>query len=369
MTANEALQQRIALALEKRKKEHALRELTAENSLVDFCSNDYLGIARQPQSPIPADLKTGSGGSRLIAGNSACAEQFEKFLAEYMHCQAALLYNSGYAANAGLISCLARRNDVVLYDELVHASIRDGVRLSLARSFSFRHNDLDDLEKKLAKAQTQVFVLVESVYSMDGDAAPLQQMATLCKKYNAALVVDEAHAFGVYGEKGRGLVDQMGISDDVFARVLTFGKAIGSHGAAVLGSKPLITYLINFSRTFIYTTALPATDVFSLQLALQWSIQHDEERNKLKQLIQYFTGKIRESDLPFIPSDSPIQCVIVPGNENAKSLAAAVRREGLDVRAILSPTVAPGKERIRITLHAFNKEQEVDKLIMALQKR
>jgi 8-amino-7-oxononanoate synthase len=259
--------------LEQRKNQNAIRQLSSETSLIDFCSNDYLGFARS--RTLMEKIRTsaaapGSTGSRLISGNSMLCEDLERTIAEFHQAPAGLIFNSGFDANLGLLSSVARRGDTILYDELVHASIRDGIRLSFAKSFPFSHNNIAHLEARLRRARGELFVAVESVYSMDGDCAPLPDMANVCDQFGAHLIIDEAHATGVFGPGGRGLVVQEDLAARVFARVHTFGKALGSHGAIVLGSAALRSYLINFARSFIYTTALPPHSLRSIRASYQF---------------------------------------------------------------------------------------------------
>lgn len=372
--------------LNERKEQNAFRQLRLPDGKKDFCSNDYLGIATNgliekslsvsyssPETGQGADLRHGSGGSRLLAGNYALVEATERQLASFHGAEAGLIFNSGYDANLGLLSSIPQRGDTILYDYLSHASIRDGMRLSFARSFSFGHNDLADLEKKLQAAVPvgqpatagNIFVVTESVFSMDGDQAPLQEMAALCAVYGAQLVVDEAHATGVIGKKGEGLVQDLGLEKKCFARVHTFGKAVGCHGAIILGSQLLRDYLINFSRAFIYTTALPASSVMAISKAYELFPQMDKERRQLQQLVTRF----QQASLRFerLNSITSIQGVIVPGNEAVRSLAARLQTVGLDVRPILYPTVPKGSERLRIVLHAFNSMEDMEELIAGLQ--
>jgi 8-amino-7-oxononanoate synthase len=363
--------------LQERKDHHAFRRLRLPDGKIDLCSNDYLGIATNGliekalagrSAPVSPDIPHGSGGSRLLAGNYPLIEETEKELAGFHAAEAGLIFNSGYDANLGLLSCLLQRGDTVLYDQLSHASIRDGIRLSFARAFSFAHNDLQDLEHHLqtAKRDGTLFVVTESVFSMDGHQAPLAEMASLCQNYGAHLIVDEAHATGVIGQKGEGLVQQLHLQKACFARVHTFGKAVGCHGAVVLGSHQLRDYIINFARPFIYTTALPPSAILAIQKAYDLFPAMHPERANLQTLISH----LQEASLPFekLNSRTPIQGVITPGNEAVRSIAAALQDEGLDVRPILYPTVPRGSERLRIVLHAFNTVAEVDKLIAVLQK-
>jgi 8-amino-7-oxononanoate synthase len=249
-TVTNNIQDALQQMLDKRKGESLYRSLQVQHGLIDFCSNDYLSfarsvpIARQARKYLSADTYTsGATGSRSISGNTVLAEELEKFIANFHEAEAGLLFNSGYDANVGLFSSVAKKEDTLICDELIHASIIDGCRLSYANRFRFAHNDTEDLEKKLKNTgKGNVFVAVESVYSMDGDMAPLNDIVALCKRYEANLIVDEAHATGVFGRQGRGFVHELGLQADVFARVHTFGKAIGSHGAIITGSKTLITY-------------------------------------------------------------------------------------------------------------------------------
>lgn len=354
--------------LTERKAQNALRELKVHSGLIDFCSNDYLGLAREPQLHDSGHHEFyGATGSRLISGHHSLFDEVEKVLATFYQAEAALIFNSGYAANLGFFSCVPQRGDIILYDELIHASIRDGIRLSHAKSYSFPHNDSEALKRSLEKAEGKVFVAVESVYSMDGDAAPLETMADICKDFGAALVVDEAHAAGAFGE-GKGLVVQRGLTEQVFARVVTFGKAYGCHGAAVLGSTDLKNYLINFSRPLIYTTALPLPSVLSIKKAHEFLRDNLNLIEKLKENIAYFRQQIVNKQLTLINSMSAIQCLIIPGNDNVKAVAGKLQQAGFDVRPILSPTVPEGQERLRICLHSFNTTDQIDRFVKTLEE-
>ena len=353
--------------IEQRKEQHAYRSLRLRSEGVDFCSNDYLGVVTNKLLPVDdAEYKTGSTGSRLLAGNSVLVEKAEKQIAAFHQATAALIFNSGYDANLGLLSCVPQRGDTVFYDYLSHASIRDGLRLSLAQSFSFVHNDLADLRKKMEGAKGNIFVVTESVFSMDGDTAPLAAIADLCKLSGAHLIVDEAHATGILGDEGAGLVQALGIQDSCFARVHTFGKAMGCHGAVVLGSDTLRHYLINFCRSFIYTTALPEVSIAAIMQAYQLVPQLKQERKQLQLLADLF----QSAGIPFqkTVSRTAIQSVIVPGNENIRAVAARCQQSGLDTRAILYPTVPKDTERLRIVLHAFNTTEELHRLLEVIQE-
>ncbi len=332
--------------------------------MIDFCSNDYLGFARDQRlrdrifSELQANTpqSVGATGSRLISGNSGYIEDLERSIASYHRSKAGLIYNSGYDANLGLFSCLPQKGDTVIIDELAHASIIDGIRLSFANRYTFAHNNIESLEEKLRNAKGICYVVIESIYSMDGDTPPIAAIIALTEKYNVHLIVDEAHAIGLYPV---GLVQHLGLQDQVFARVITFGKALGCHGAIVLGSDLLRRYLINFSRSFIYTTAPSFHEIAAIKIAYQFLGEADPEIALLRRNISLFKEWLIPGSLKLIGSDSAIQCLIAGNNENASKIAAHLQQTGLDVRAILSPTVARGSERLRICLHAFNTNEEI----------
>ena len=254
------------MKIRERQDLNTYRELKLPDRKIDFCSNDYLGIVKNRLLKFEEGYSPlyGSTGSRLLAGNYPLIEDAEKSLATFHESEAALIFNSGYDANVGLLSSVPQRDDTILYDYLSHASIRDGIRLSFARAISFEHNNVSDLRNKIANASGNIFVVTESVFSMDGDIAPIDELSEICNRYGAHLIVDEAHATGIIGERGEGLVQQSGFHSECFARVHTFGKAVGCHGAVVLGSHSLRNYLINFSRPFIYSTALPESAIMAI---------------------------------------------------------------------------------------------------------
>lgn len=365
-------EQFIQLRLQERIEKDMLRKLSDYKFPIDFCSNDYLGFARsvtlaeaihtESAQLTPAN---GSGGSRLLSGNNAYTEATEQLIADFHQAAAGLIFNSGYDANTGLISALAQRGDTIISDELIHASLIDGARLSHATRYTFRHNDPDALEAKLKLASGRIYVLIESVYSMDGDLAPLPEINAICQRYGANLIVDEAHATGVFGKYGVGRVQESGLEKEVFARIVTFGKALGTHGAIVLGSAALRAYLINFSRSFIYTTAAPLHQVISIRCAYQL-LQKQEQPALLFERIQHYLNSIQKSGLEGTFSQSPIQTIHYHSNSKARAAAASLQQQGMDVRAILSPTVPRGTERIRICLHTYNTTAEIDLLVQQL---
>lgn len=352
--------------IKERVEKNALRKLKLHDCKIDFCSNDYLGIVHNNllNYKIESNLKTGAAGSRLLSGNYSLIEETEKKIASFHQAEAALIFNSGYDANIGLLSCVPQKGDTILYDQLCHASIRDGIRLSFAESFSFLHNNVSELEKKLSASKGNVFVVTESVFSMDGDFCPLHDLVVSCKKYKAHLIIDEAHATGVIGESGEGLVQNEHLKNQVFCRIHTFGKACGVHGAAVVGSEKLKSYLINFARSFIYTTALPEHSAAAIKASYEIFPLLKDERNHLKELIKYFQQAILKFEK--LVSETPIQIIIIPGNNVVKKIAAQLQKVNLDVRPILYPTVPAGKERLRIVLHSFNTFHQLDILIKNL---
>ncbi len=348
--------------------EKALRENPTPRTLgrpvkgADFTSNDYLGLARRVTGPAPA----GATGSRLLSGNHPLAEEAERTLAEAFGHAQGLLFPSGYAANLGVLSALPRRGDLVLYDQYAHACIKDGARLGLARFQAFRHNDTEDLARRMEKATGQVFVVVESVYSMDGDEAPLAEIVRLARQHGSEVIVDEAHATAVRGARGGGISQELGLQDDLLATIYTFGKGMGGHGAMVAGSGELVRYLVNFSRPFIYTTALPPAACRHLLEVGEEIRETSDVRRKLLENISLFLECWEQEDtggLELVGSRTAIQAVICPGNEAARKLAAALQADGWDVRPILSPTVPAGRERIRLCLHAYNTHEEIRGLV------
>ncbi|MFN6944412.1 MAG: aminotransferase class I/II-fold pyridoxal phosphate-dependent enzyme [Cytophagaceae bacterium] len=361
--------------LEQRKNEGNLRSLRITEGLVDFCSNDYLGLSRNKELSEAIEkscrqLNTpcnGSTGSRLLSGNSRLALEIEEYLAKIFKAEKALVFNSGYNANLSILSCVPQKGDTILLDELIHASLKEGARLSFANKFSFRHNDLSDLSRKLDKASGDKFVVVESVYSMDGDFARLQDILELCSKYNAYLIVDEAHSTGLWGNNGNGLLCEMGLEKQVFARIYTFGKGMGVHGACIAGSEVLIDYLINFARPFIYTTSLPPHSLIAIREAFTYLGKHPEAGRQIHEKVLHFREYMNKRAPGLLRhSDSPIQVIDVSGNKEAKGLSMAVQNKGFDVRPILSPTVREGEERLRVCLHVYNTMEEIEALCNAI---
>jgi 8-amino-7-oxononanoate synthase len=364
--------------LNERQFQGNMRALKVLENVIDLTSNDYLGFARskvlyeaiqkEHESISQKRQLSGATGSRLLTGNSAYAEELENFIAKFHKAGAAVIYNCGYMANLGILTAVAQPEDTILYDVGVHASTYDGLRLCRAKSLPWRNNDLNHLEARLKKACGRTFVCVESLYSMSGVRTPLAEICALCQKYNAQLIVDEAHATGILGPNGEGLTVELGLSTKVFARIHTFGKALGVHGAAVVGSVALKKALVNFSRPFIYTTALPPYAFAAIRCAYKELKIAKQAQARLKQLREFMYATAAKNNLPLNPTGTPIQPFYIPGNENAMRVSESLLASGIDVRPILSPTVPKGQECLRFCLHAFNTEEEIEQALNVLNE-
>lgn len=382
--------------LSLRAADSALRTLPELEKHIDFSSNDYLGFAANEtiyantfQYLLTKNIsQNGSTGSRLISGNHALYNELENYLASFHQVESALVFNSGYDANIGFFNAVPQRNDIVFYDELIHASIRDGIKMGNAKSYKFKHNSIRDLKEKIelsvrafrlrsrqAGSGTMdaiVYVVTESVFSMDGDAPDLKALSEFCVKEGCYLVVDEAHAVGVFGRKGTGLVQELGLQEQIFARIITFGKALGCHGAAILGSPQLKEYLVNFARSLIYTTGLPPHTLATIYSAYTFlGISKGEEQIQLlKDNILFFREKLRTLNIEehFIDSDSAIQSCLVKGNGAVRKLSKKLADDGFSVKAIMAPTVPEGEERLRFCLHSFNTKEEIGFVLQLLKK-
>ncbi|MGB7395274.1 MAG: pyridoxal phosphate-dependent aminotransferase family protein [Pricia sp.] len=429
----------------------SMRKLPGAGSLMDFSSNDYLGFSGNREIFDRAHqilserkhFKNGATGSRLLSGNHPLYSELERKLAEFHQTESALVFNSGYDANIGFFGCVPQRGDIVFYDELVHASIRDGITMGNAKSYKFGHNDLEDLSAKLNRMglmgnrlhrpaddllemsdgdsgassggestgqshgptssndraylkpqqDSEVYIVTESVFSMDGDSPNLEAFAVFCQRNGYRFIVDEAHAVGVFGKRGEGLVQHLNLQGEVFARIITFGKSIGCHGAAILGSADLKKYLVNFARSMIYTTGLPPHSVATILSSYEQLIASHEKPDevadqirKLTENILFFNRQLEKLELVaanvhpqktedvadlkpyFIPSTSAIHCCIIPGNERATEIAEKLQSAEFDIRPILAPTVPAGQERIRICLHNFNTEKEINEMLTLLSE-
>ncbi|AIY12338.1 aminotransferase class I/II-fold pyridoxal phosphate-dependent enzyme [Cellulophaga baltica] len=378
--------EKLSKKLEDRRGLNALRSLPVQQNLIDFSSNDYLGFAKNTvifEGAVALlaekNLKlNGATGSRLISGNYDLYIEVEDTIANFHATATALVFNSGYDANVGFFSAIPQRGDYIFYDEYIHASIRDGIALSTAKGYKFKHNNVKDLQRVISRvlelekhqgAGVEVYVVTESVFSMDGDSPDLVAFANFCEMHKLHFVVDEAHALGVFGKEGRGLVAELNIAHQVFAQIVTFGKGMGCHGAAILGSMQLKEYLVNFSRSFIYTTGLPPHSLATIYLAYQ-ELATSASISRLKNNIKYFKNQLENLELKafFIDSNSAIQCCVISGNEKVKNLASVLQNNNFGVKAILSPTVAKGQERLRFCLHSYNTKEEIFDVLTVLKK-
>ena len=342
---------------------------------VNFCSNDYLGLSTDVRlreavaAALAGGSPVGSTGSRLLSGHSLIWEELENELAQFAGAEAALYFNSGYAANVGLFSCILQPDDVVFSDSANHASIIDGIRLSGARKVIFPHLDLNVLEGELrryASGPGQRFIALESVFSMGGDRAPIAGLLALAERYGAELIVDEAHATGVLGPQGRGLVAAAGAAHRVLAVVHTCGKALAGMGAFVSCSNVLKQYLVNHARTFIFSTALPPYLAAQMRAAIRIVAAADAERVRLQNLAAHLRARLRDNGFDTAHSDSQIVPVILGENERALAFAARLGEEGFAVRAIRPPTVPAGTARLRLSLTVGHTTEILDRLADAL---
>lgn len=359
--------------LVKRQQSGNLRSLQLIPPLIDFSSNDYLGLARSSKlaKAVLRECRTqlghlnglGSTGSRLLTGNSIYAQDLEDRIAQFHGYEAGLLFNCGYMANVGLLSAIANEEDTIIFDAAIHASTHDGIRLSRARALPFRHNDLEHLENRLKRSSLQGdrFICIESIYSTDGSCAPLIDICRITRQYEASLIVDEAHSVGVCGPEGRGFVAKYNLTNHIFAQIVTFGKALGTYGAIILGNNTLKQALINFATSYIYTTALPFQTLAAIKCSYDLFPEMKNERQHLSNLIQFFCNH----HCSF--SKTHIQSLPIKGNEIIKNMAQNLKKQGFDVRPLLSPTVRQGHEVLRICLHAFNSENELISLISQIK--
>jgi 8-amino-7-oxononanoate synthase len=342
-------------------------------SLINFCSNDYLGLAGHPD--IAAALKvgvdqygTGSGASHLISGHSSAHHQLEEQLAEFTRRPRALLFSTGYMANLGLINALVNRRDLVLEDQLNHASLLDGGHLSRADYKRYKHNNMQQLEYLLAQSTaSRKLIVTDGVFSMDGDLAPLPEMSALAAQHSGWLMVDDAHGMGVLGATGGGIVEQQGLTvEQVPILMGTLGKSFGTFGAFVAGSEALIETLIQFARTYIYTTALPPAIACASSASLQLVRNQHWRREKLHSLIGRFRSGAEQIGVQLMASDTPIQPILINDDQLVSTVNQQLRDKGFMVGAIRPPTVPAGTGRLRITLSANHSDEQVDRLLEAL---
>jgi 8-amino-7-oxononanoate synthase len=341
-------------------------------ALVSFCSNDYLGLASHPAlcdaaSAAAQTMGVGAGASHLITGHHAAHHAFETRFAEFVGLPAALLFSTGYMANIGVVTALLGRDGAVFGDRLNHASLNDAALLSRAKFFRYPHNDLATLDTQLAASTArQKLVLVDAVFSMDGDIAPLPALLALCERHDAWLLVDDAHGFGVLGHNGRGALSHFGLISPRIVYMATLGKAAGVAGAVVAGAAEVIDWLVQSARTYIYTTATPPLLSATLLASMDLIESGDARRAQLQQLIQQLRDGLAGSTWQLMASDTPIQPVLIGGNIAALAASQALLECGMLVPAIRPPTVPVNAPRLRITLSAAHTQAEVAQLVAAL---
>ncbi len=344
-----------------------VRPLDSGEKLLDFSSNDYLGLAEHPEVIGAARnylemFGAGAGAARLMSGDLEINHLLEQEIARFKSTEAALLFGSGYLANTGIIPALAGRGDLIVTDRLNHASIYDGCLLSGARTIRFRHNDLNHLEQILQEKRNQYnscLLVVESIYSMDGDRCPLVELVKLKKRFGFFLMVDEAHATGIYGENGAGIIEEDGVSDDVDIAMGTFGKALGSYGAYAAASREMVDYLVNRARTFIYSTALPPAVVGASLASLYLVGSEVQHRLDLLAKVAFFKKQLRRKGLK--DDFGPSQIIPIMIGDSAKALAAAaeLRRSGIYLKAVRPPTVPEGTARLRFSITNHHREEDL----------
>lgn len=342
--------------------------------LINFCSNDYLGLANHPQ--LAQAFKrgvdqygVGSGASHLISGHTQAHHALEEELAEFTGRERALLFSTGYMANLGIVSALIDRRGRVLEDRLNHASLLDGGLLSRAEFQRYQHNDIEDLQQRLHQSAQKTLIVTDGVFSMDGDLAHLPRLAQLAKQQQAALMVDDAHGFGVLGATGAGVAEHFALDQQqVPIFMATLGKACGSFGAFVAGNQDLIEFLIQKSRSYIYTTAMPAAVAEATRASLKLLKTEAWRRERLHQLIRYFRKSAEQQGLKLMDSMTAIQPILV-GDSHAVLLAGQrLQDQGFWVGAIRPPTVPKGTARLRITLSAEHSFEQIDRLLEVLPK-
>ena len=340
--------------------------------VVQLCSNDYLGLAADPRlkraaAEAVARLGCGAGSSRLVSGTIDIHADLERALAELKTADASLVFTSGYHANIGVLSALTGPGDTVFSDERNHASLIDGCRLSRATVRVYRHVDIEHLGQLLSAAPTggQKLIVSETVFSMDGDLAPLRDLVDLARRWGAWTVVDEAHATGVFGEGGGGVVEELGLAADVDVQIGTLGKALGSLGAFVAGGQPLVDWLTNAARSFIYTTALSPAAVAAARMAVEVVRSEPERRQRLWDHAAMVRSRLAECGFRIGPTQSPILPLLVGDDERALCLSAELLTRGVFVPAIRSPTVPPGTSRLRVVPSATHTTEDLETALAA----
>ncbi len=375
----------LSTALAERRAAHLYRERRTVDApagaetvidgarLLNFCSNDYLGLANHPQVVAAfhagaTEYGVGSGASHLVTGHTRAHHELEEALADFTRRPRALLFSTGWMANTGTLAALVGAGDAVLEDRLNHASLIDGGLASGARFRRYRHNDVDQCAALLDKGEAnRKLVVTDGVFSMDGDVAPLGELAAVCRARDAWLMVDDAHGMGVLGDEGRGCVDAAGLGvDDVPVLVGTLGKAFGTFGAFVAGSDDLVETLIQSARSYIYTTAMPPAVAVATLASLELVRRDEWRRERLAAHVERFRAGASALGYSLMPSSTPIQPLLVGTSEDALAFSAALREAGILVAAIRPPTVPEGSARLRITFSAAHDEAHVERLLDVL---
>jgi 8-amino-7-oxononanoate synthase len=339
---------------------------------LSFCSNDYLGLAAHPVLAAAAKdavdrYGVGAGASHLVSGHSAAHHALEQQLAAFVGLPRALLFSTGYMANLGVIAALVGRGDEVFADRLNHASLNDGVLLSRAKLTRFPHLDLSALERQLAASRARrKLVVVDGVFSMDGDIAPVPELLALCERFDAWLMVDDAHGFGVLGQHGKGVLSHFGVASPRIVYMATLGKAAGVSGAFVAGAPALIAALVQRARTYVYTTAAPPLLAAALSASLEIVAAEDWRRSHLAGLIRLLRERLGSGRWWLLPSETPIQPLVIGSNEETLAVSERLRERGIWVPAIRPPTVPRGQGRLRISLSAAHGVEDVERLAEVL---
>jgi len=377
----------LAEQLEQRKVEHLYRSRNILDSaqsvepiidgkkVLSFCSNDYLGLANHPDvvnrfKRAADQYGVGSGSAHLVSGHTKEHHSLEEELADFIGTERALLFSTGYMANLGVVSALCDRHSEIYEDKLNHASLLDAALLSRAKRIRYPHLDINNLEERLLSSESaNKYIVSDGVFSMDGDLAPLNKLIALAEKNNATLMIDDAHGVGVLGKKGKGIIEHAGIdTKQVPVLVGTLGKAFGTAGAFVAGSEELIETLIQKSRSYIFTTAMPAAVAAATRESLKIIKEENWRREKLQSLISQFRKGASELGLSLIDSISPIQPVIIGSGKKTVSLSEKLLEKNILISAIRPPTVAEGTSRLRVTFSAMHTEKHVEHLLTALRE-
>lgn len=346
----------------------------AGQKYLSFCSNDYLGLANHPELVEAVcegahDYGVGAGASHLIIGHHSCHHKLEEELANFTGFPRALLFSSGYMANAGVVTALVGRGDAVFSDKLNHASLNDAAMLSRAKWIRYPHLDLAILEQRLAVSQANhKLVITDAVFSMDGDIAPVAKLLALCEKYNAWLLLDDAHGFGVLGKQGRGVVSHFSFNSPRIIYMATLGKAAGVSGAFVAGQEVVIETLIQYARSYIYTTAMPPLLSYAVLKSLVLIKREGWRRRKLIQLTEHLKKELQLLRWKLLPSDTPIQPVIIGGNSEVMHISRALQERGILIPSIRPPTVPNDSARLRISLSAAHNTKDIEQLAIALRE-